>query len=177
MTRHTIVIKLDRASGTIRLNFGNEDAGHVRIRMFQFRGLTSSSWFFVSFNKIATLPVSAGTSNPLTYISSSEFPLPIDAVAPNTVCNYQFQKPINIMGADNLMTANQEIDFAIKDSTGNLAQFTDGILVLDFIPRSQYNPIKGDRRISNTIKTDQTERHEAFTLFNYSDGHRPHFTY
>lgn len=177
MPRHLIVLKLHSPEGTIKLNFGNEDAGHVRLRSFMFRGVNTNSCQFISFGNIATLPVTAGSNVDAQYVSSQEYPMYID-IKPNNTAIYEWHKPVPIMGGDNLMTANQLITYQIKDFNGNLSVFQDLVLVLDFIPRSQYSQVKGDRLIDHKIKTNTTERREAFTQnFNYSEGHRPFFNY
>lgn len=178
MTRHNLVIKIDQPTGTIDLNFKNEDAGHLRLKSVQVRGVISTSYLYISFSGFAFLSTVYGINNNNTnqYLNSNDIPLPI-IIQPNNVSDYQFQKPLTIMGGDNLMTATQKLEYKIVDTNGTLATFQDMTLILDFIPRSQYNQINGDRQIDNKIKTNLTERHEAFTIQNYSSGHRPYFGY
>lgn len=152
MPRNQIVLKLDSPSGTVQLNFGNEDAGHVRIKTYTFSGVSNSLGFFISFNNIATLPVTAGSNRPGTIpYSSQEFYLPLGVIQ-NNFATFDFNKPVPIMGGDNLMTNNQLIEYRINDALGQPAQFQFAVLVMDFVPRSQFNQIKGDRIIDNKIK-------------------------
>lgn len=176
MSRHLLVLKLDSSSGTIKLNFPNDDAGHLRIRSFQVIGVTATSWMFINFNNIATLPISAGTNNPNTIIvNSGAYPLPI-VVQPNNISTWDFHIPLEVMGGDNLMTLNQLIEYQITDSSGNpYPSFTSMTMILDFIPRSQFNNIAGDRMISNTLKTNKTERHENFSVITGFDHQHERF--
>lgn len=159
-----LILKLIQSKGTVKLNFGAEKCGHIRIVRYQATGLTNISPLFVRFSGAinTTLTVTGCDQPALIPVFSTEFIMPVVAIPDSS---WEFNNSILLTEGDDLLTGAKEFEYAVTDFNGNPATFQAIAIDMEMTSPSRYNAVGGNNRVLQREAVNTSERNEYFRPF------------
>lgn len=153
-----VLLKIDRADGSLSMNYDFSKAGSLQIVGYQASGLVANAPLFLTFLDLPDSKMITGTSNPtLLPTSGSAFPLFFDSIPDSTI---QLNVPITVITGDNQMPATHMWKYKVTDLFNNPATFTFLTVRMIYIPCERRWPHLNGNEIKTREAKELVERNQ-----------------